>query len=170
MRLRCTADPSFFVTVNPNLTRSADITTGDIHPIRVLASSTKVGVDHRNPLRTLRNSERRCKVTRPRAGVFIDAPRSSRQALTTFGTTTRKNPQATDSLATLAKAVTALTNELARLIGTFHDTQSPDRLADPTSVGTGHDYTSNTTVPDFRNRGARCLRPRLIGSLWCEVN
>ena len=78
MRLRCTADPSFFVTVKPNLESSEATSVGETHPSRDFTSSTKVEVDHRNPLRTRRNSERRCNVTRPRAGVFIDAPKSGR--------------------------------------------------------------------------------------------
>lgn len=146
MRLRRTADPSFFVTVKPNLAISTGTRVGANQPSRVRASRTKAVVAHRKPLRTLKNSERRCNVTREKIGAIADAFQSSRQALAAFGATTRQNAQAADCFAALTETMAALTNELARLIGTFHDTKSPKVPADSTRCAVGHHDLHGTTV------------------------
>ncbi len=47
---------------------------------------------------------------------------SGRQALATLCTATSQHAQAAHRFTALAKAMTALTNELTRLIGAFHGT------------------------------------------------
>ena len=119
---------------------------GANQPSRVRASRTNAAVAHLKPLRTLRNSERRCNVTRVKVGAIADAFHSSRQALATLGTTTRQHAQAAHCFATLTEAMAALTNELARLIGTFHDTKSPKVPADTASFAAGHHDLHGPTV------------------------
>ncbi len=112
--------------------------------------------DQRNPPRIRRNSGRRCNMTRPRAGMAMGSQRSGRQALAALGAAAGKHAQTADGLAALAEAMAALTNELARLIGTFQDTPSPDRGPRYSARTTMIENTTTPPYPTSRLRGA-CL-------------
>lgn len=138
MRLRVTALPSFFVTVNPKRGPLPCFGVGD----RSRISIRKAGVDERRPPRTARNSARALRVGR--IGIIASAregvhgctslgPGLGREALAAFGPAAGKNPLTTGGQHALAKAVTALANKAARLIRAFHGYLRSSLLAAPSA-------------------------------------